>query len=62
MRPFFARAIFACRPAIFASPTRSFGYFRHDSYSGSFVLSLNFGRLRVIPFALLVVRDHDHLA
>ena len=62
MRPFFARAILASTPAIFASPTRSFGYFRHDSSSGSFVLSLNLARLRVIPFALLVVRDHDHPA
>ena len=62
MRPFFARAIFACRPAIFASPNRSFGYFRHDSSFGSLALALNLGRMRAIPIALLVVRDHDHSA
>jgi hypothetical protein len=62
MRPFFPRVIFACRTAIFASPTLSFGHFRHNSTFGSLILSLNRGDRRAIAIALLVVRNDDRSA
>lgn len=62
MPPFFARATFACRPAIFASPNRSFVHFRHGSSFGSLALGLNMGRKRAIPIAILYFSDHGHSA
>lgn len=62
MRSFFPRVILAGRVAIFASPTLSFGRFRHDSSLGSLVLSLNRGYRRDVTIALLVVRNDDRLA
>ena len=62
MPPFFARTTFACRPAIFASPNRSFGYFRHGFSCGSLALGLNMGRKRAIPIAILYFSDHGHSA
>jgi hypothetical protein len=57
MRSFFPRVILACRAAIFASSTLSFGCFRHNSTFGSLVVSLNRGYRRDIIVALLVVKN-----
>ncbi len=62
MPPFFARATFACRPAIFASPNRSFGYFRPQRAFDSLAAALNLGCIWAIPMALLAVRDDDRSA
>lgn len=62
MRPFFARAIFACTPAISASPNRSFVHFRHGFSFGSLALGLNMGRRRTIPIAIRNSSDHGRSA
>jgi hypothetical protein len=59
MHPFFTRAILACKPAIFDSPNRAFGHFRHDATLGSLALSLFLGGKRAIPIVFPVVRDDD---
>ena len=59
MRPFFARAILASTPAIFASPIRSFGHFRHDSSFGTLALPLILGGKSAITTLFFVVRDDD---
>ena len=59
MRSFFTRAILACKLAIVASPTRSFGHLRHDATLDALAFSLILGGNDAIPIVFPVVRDDD---
>ena len=62
MRSSFPRAILACTPAIFASPNRAFGHFRHHATLGALALSLILGGNSAITIVFPVVRDDDQSA